>query len=322
MVRIAGAARCRGKRRPTAHATAPGTVPVAGDDHAIQTAPAAPAIITTTDLKARIGTSSLAFRGYDVQNLGRTPELLAHPVYGSTVRRYLDLASAVAADTLHRPFDLAAPVERHEETTLEAFAEDVALIVSMELAQLALLEEFFGIRAQARNRPSATASANWRRSSVAACSRWKNSYRFRSPAPTTAPRASPPRRRWASSSRGPAVLLKDVQDLCTEVSAEGNGMVGVSSYIAPNTILVIGQGDTLSRLEKALPKRLPGKTMLRRSLIRFRPCTRRSCGSGTFRTARRSRCTRFTATAPRRRPRSSRASPARQTTTPGTSATP
>ncbi len=133
-----------------AHATAPGTVPVplAGDDHAVQMVPAAPAILTTTDLKARIGTASLAFRGYDVQNLGRTPELLAHPVYGATVRRYLDLASAVAADALHRPFDLAARVERREETTLAAFAEDVALIVSMELAQLALLDEFFGVSAK------------------------------------------------------------------------------------------------------------------------------------------------------------------------------
>ena len=132
------------------HATAPGTVPVplAGDDHAVQMVPAAPAILTTTDLKARIGTASLAFRGYDVQNLGRTPELLAHPVYGPTVRRYLDLASAVAADALHRPFDLAARVERREETTLAAFAEDVALIVSMELAQLALLDEFFGVSAK------------------------------------------------------------------------------------------------------------------------------------------------------------------------------
>ncbi len=72
-------------------------------------------------------------------------------------------------------------------------------------------------------------------------------------------------------SRGPAVPLKDVQDLCTEVSAEGQGMIGVSSYIAPNTILVIGQGDTLTRLAKAMPGRLPGKTMLRQKPHKIPP---------------------------------------------------
>src|SRR5437763_117895 len=72
-------------------------------------------------------------------------------------------------------------------------------------------------------------------------------------------------------SRGPAIALKDVQDLCVEVSNEGRGMVGVSSYLSPNTLLVIGQGDTLSRLEKAIPGRLPERTMLRRKPHKLPP---------------------------------------------------
>src|SRR5262249_3025352 len=72
-------------------------------------------------------------------------------------------------------------------------------------------------------------------------------------------------------SRGTAIPLKDVQDLCTEVSSEGRGMVGVSSYLSPNTLLVIGQGDTLDRLEKAMPGRLPEKTMLRRKPHKLPP---------------------------------------------------
>ena len=233
-----------------AHATPPGTAPFAGDDHAIQTVPAVPAILTTADLKARIGTSSLAFRGYDVQNLGRTPELLAHPVYGPTVRRHLKLASAVAADALHRPFDLAARVERREETTLEAFAEDVALIVSMELAQLALLEEFFGIAATSTQQTFGYSIGEL--ASVVCGGMFTMEELLPIPLACADDCAALAAETTLGVvfSRGPAVPLKDVQDLCTEVSAEGNGMVGVSSYIAPNTILVIGQGDTLSRLEK------------------------------------------------------------------------
>jgi [acyl-carrier-protein] S-malonyltransferase len=62
-----------------------------------------------------------------------------------------------------------------------------------------------------------------------------------------------------------------VQALCTEVSGEGRGMVGVSSYLSPNTILVIGQGDTLDRLEKAMPSFLPPKVMLRRKPHKIPP---------------------------------------------------
>lgn len=44
-------------------------------------------------------------------------------------------------------------------------------------------------------------------------------------------------------------------------------MVGVSSYLSPNTVLVIGQGDTLDRLDQALPE----KTMLRRKPHKIPP---------------------------------------------------
>jgi len=37
----------------------------------------------------RLPTAALAFRGYNVVNLGRTPELLAHPRFGATVERRL-----------------------------------------------------------------------------------------------------------------------------------------------------------------------------------------------------------------------------------------
>ena len=35
--------------------------------------------VARDDLKKRISTTAIAFRGYDVTNLGRSPELLEHP---------------------------------------------------------------------------------------------------------------------------------------------------------------------------------------------------------------------------------------------------
>lgn len=223
------------------------------------------------DLAARLGTASFAFRGYDVHNLGRSPELLAHPVYGPTVRRHLDAASAVASDTLKRPFDLAARVEARAESNLGTFAEDIGLIVAMELAQLALMEEFFGVSPKGAMQ-SFGYSLGEMASMVAG-----GVFTMEELLPVPLECADDCAELAAGTtlgivfSRGPAIPLKDVQDLCTEVSGEGKGMVGVSSYLSPNTLLVIGQGDTLDRLEKAIPGRLPEKTMLRRKPHKLPP---------------------------------------------------
>ena len=60
------------------------------------------------------------------------------------------------------------------------------------------------------------------------------------------------------------LLKDDLQDSCIGRQQRRAGMVGVSSYLSPNTVLIIGQGDTLDHVEKAMHSFLPPKTMLRR----------------------------------------------------------
>src|SRR5581483_5932164 len=48
-------------------------------------------------------------------------------------------------------------------------------------------------------------------------------------------------------SRGSILHAEDVERLCMAVSSQGQGLVGPSAYLSPNTVLVIGQGDTLDR---------------------------------------------------------------------------
>ncbi len=78
--------------------------------------------------------AAFAFRGYNVTNLGRTPELLAHSAYGPILERYLREASELSAEHLRRPVDLVGRVRRREETTLESYSEAVAMTVAVELA--------------------------------------------------------------------------------------------------------------------------------------------------------------------------------------------
>ena len=80
-------------------------------------------------LKEGIRTTAFAFRGYNVTNLGRTPELLAHPSYGPTVSAVLGEASKTCTEVLGRPVDLLARIRSAQETTdLTTYAEDVALM--------------------------------------------------------------------------------------------------------------------------------------------------------------------------------------------------
>ena len=73
--------------------------------------------------------------------------MLAHPAYGSIVEAHLREASQLCADVVKRPVDLVARVREKRDTRgLEDYAEDVALIVAVEIAQLRLLEEFFAIK--------------------------------------------------------------------------------------------------------------------------------------------------------------------------------
>ena len=96
-------------------------------------------------LQNKIANTAFAFRGYNVTNLSRTPELLAHPAYGPTVRRYLQRASEQCAEITGRPVDLVGRVERREEPDLDHYAEAIALMMAVDLAQVQLLEEFHGV---------------------------------------------------------------------------------------------------------------------------------------------------------------------------------
>jgi [acyl-carrier-protein] S-malonyltransferase len=222
-------------------------------------------------LKAKIGTAAFAFRGYDVNNLGRSLELLEHPAYGPVVRGVLREASDISAEALGHAVDLAGYIREGRPTSLEDFPLDVAMIVAMEMAQVRLLEVFFDVPVR-----EARLSFGYSIGELAAMV-LGGMFRLDQLLPVPLGLAADCAELAADTSlgvlftRGPLLPPADVERLCVAISSEGHGLIGPSAYLSPNTALILGQGDTLDRLERSMKDYLPGKVMLRRNPNRWPP---------------------------------------------------
>jgi [acyl-carrier-protein] S-malonyltransferase len=222
-------------------------------------------------LSRRLPTTVLAFRGYNVTNLGRTAELLAHRSYGPIVERHLRHVSAVAADLLHRPVDLVARVRAGEETSLATYGEAVALLIGVQSAQLDALGEVFGIDYR-----GAQFSFGYSLGEIAAAvagglldaaAALEIPLILADDCVALAADAT----LGVLFTRSLAIDLAVVERLCLEVNQEGRGVIGISSFLAPNTVLLIGQGDTLDRFFTRVKEAFAVRVHLRRNDQKWPP---------------------------------------------------
>ena len=88
------------------------------------------------ELAKQLPNAALAFRGYNVTNLGRSAELLANSKYRPVVVPFLQEAAEVCTQCMGRPVDLVRRVEMQQETELQDYAEAIAIVVAIEQAQL------------------------------------------------------------------------------------------------------------------------------------------------------------------------------------------
>jgi [acyl-carrier-protein] S-malonyltransferase len=222
-------------------------------------------------LAPRINRSAFAFRGYDVGNLGRTDELLAHPLYGPVVRRTLNEVSEVASDTLHRPVDLVERIESQEPSTLESFPDDVAMIVGVELAQMRVLDEVFGLSAARAKLMLGYSIGELTAEIVGGVYALDQLLPVPLELATDCAELAVDTAMGVLFTRGPVLDEDDVIRACRAISAEGHGLIGPSAFLSPNTALILGEGKTLDQLEKAIPEHFPKRTMLRRNPNRWPP---------------------------------------------------
>src|SRR3954454_6436053 len=222
-------------------------------------------------LQPKIGSTAFAFRGYNTTNLGRTPEILAHPTYGRTMRRYLQRASEVCAKIIGRPVDLVDIVSRREEPGLDRYAEAISLIVAADLAQVELLEEFHGVRF--REAKLAYGYSLGGLSAVACAGVFTMAEVLSVPVAMAMDSAelAADTVMGVLFSRGPAIDERDVNRLCRLITSEGHGTISVSSILTPNTYLLLGQNDTISRFKDKMHEFLPDPAHIKLNPERWPP---------------------------------------------------
>jgi [acyl-carrier-protein] S-malonyltransferase len=215
------------------------------------------------DWKHRIHMTAFAFRGYNVTNLGRSRELLEHAAYGASVARHLNEASELCSASTGRKVDLVARVEQGDEPDLDAYEEAVGLIVAMEMAQISLLEEFHGVvYANAR---LVYGYSLGELAALACGEEFEMAQALEIPLAMARDCAALAHQVTLGVlfSRGQAIDYDNVQRLCLRVNAEGNGVIGISAILSPNTILLMGQHDTLARFKATMRTLLPDYVHLR-----------------------------------------------------------
>jgi [acyl-carrier-protein] S-malonyltransferase len=227
---------------------------------------------TNGDLRLRLSQAAFAFRGYNVTNLGRTPELLAHPVYGDVVATHLRDVSHICSEVIKRPVDLVARVRAGRESSgLEDYAEDVALIVAVEIAHLRLLEEFFGVTlSQAR---CAFGYSLGESCALIGAGVYEMRDLVRVPLALADDCAELAHQVSLSvlTSRGPVLDFDVVRRLCLEITQQGQGIIDISTYLSPNSLLLMGQNGTLNRFEDLIHQVFPKQVHLRRHQHRYPP---------------------------------------------------
>jgi [acyl-carrier-protein] S-malonyltransferase len=199
-------------------------------------------------LSTRLPTAAIAFRGYNVTNLGRTAELLAHPAYHARVESELRSTSAVASDLLRRPVDLVAQVRSGQEPTLQQYGEALALLLAVESIQLGLLSERFDVPWSAAKFSYGFSLGEIGAVVAGGVIDLVSALQVVLPLADDCVELARDATLGVLFTRSRELALEDILRLCLEVNQEGHGVVGISAQLAPNTLLVIGQHDTLDRL--------------------------------------------------------------------------
>jgi len=227
--------------------------------------------MTPEQLKKRMPESAFAFRGYNVTNQGRSAELLANEAYGPIVRECLREAGAVCSDVVSKKVDLVGRVRTCQATTLETYAEAIALIMAMEQAQLRLLSEFFGI--EMRNAKVCFGYSLGEIAAVAAAGVFDCYQAMRVPLAMAADCAILAEGVTLAVlfCRGESLPMDSVRQLCLEVNQKGGGVIGISAQLSPNSILLMGQGDTLDRFKTLIDGVVDDRVYLRKNSSTFPP---------------------------------------------------
>jgi [acyl-carrier-protein] S-malonyltransferase len=222
-------------------------------------------------LQQRMPNAAFAFRGYNVTNLGRSTELLSHAAYGPIVRSCLTEAGMVCSEVISKKVNLVGRVRNRRATTLRTYSEAIALIMAMEKAQLSLLSEFFGI--EMCSAKVCFGYSLGEIAAIAAAGVFDGFEAMRVPLALSADCAALADgvKLAVLFSRGKSLPMDAIRRLCLEINQAGQGVVGISAHLSPNSILLMGQGDTLDRFNDQKGQCIEDRVHLRKTTKTFPP---------------------------------------------------
>jgi [acyl-carrier-protein] S-malonyltransferase len=221
--------------------------------------------------KTNITNAALAFRGYNLTNLGRTAELLNCDAYKPVLLEELRRFSETCSEYTQSPVDLADVVRAGDEPGLAHYAESIALVVAVEVAQTRLLNEIHEVETS-----QAKFSCGYSLGELAALSFGKTfsvDDMIRLPLAMAADsvKLAGDITMGVLFSRGPLISEVDVERLCLQITSEGKGTLGISAILSPNTYLLIGQQNTVQRFKRIMHGLLPNPAHLRVNNNRWPP---------------------------------------------------
>lgn len=225
---------------------------------------ASPPLTAAEQLRQSVPRSAFAFRGYNITNLGRTPELWQVDAYRPFLQRWLEVGSDVCHQAHGQRSDLVARVVGKLEADLEHYAEAVAMVMAVELAQLDMLAEIHGV--EYSQAPLAYGYSLGELTATAANQMVSAAEAMQVPVTLATDCAvlAHDVKMGILFSRTEAIDEAKVIHLCEELTAEQNGVIGISAVLSPNTYLVLGQHDSLARLKSTMHDILPETVLLKR----------------------------------------------------------
>jgi len=215
--------------------------------------------------------TAFAFRGYNLTNLGRTAELLQCEAYREILLEELRRFGDICAEYTGSAVDLAEFIVKAIEPGLKHYAESLAMIAAVEIAQMRLLQELHGVETE-----RAKVNFGYSLGELVAVSyggTFSSEDMIRVPLSLAGPSAELAENitMGVLFSRGPKIEETDVEQLCLRVTCEGKGTIGISAILSPNSYLLIGQNNTVKRFKEVMPDLLPHRAHLRINSNRWPP---------------------------------------------------
>jgi len=229
------------------------------------------AALVSKNITSDITSTALAFRGYNLTNLGRTAELLTQPAYRDILVEELQRFSTACEEFSTNQVDLVKRVEQGEEPGLEYYDEAIALVVAVEIAQLRLLTEIHQI--ETSRVQLAFGYSLGELVAIGFSGIFPIDQVIRVPLAMAADSLELANNitMGVLFSRGPTIDETNVERLCLQITSEGQGTIGISAILSPNTYLLIGQGETIKRFKAAMHELLPTRIHLRINNNRWPP---------------------------------------------------